>query len=123
MKTLKELRTDYGLTQKELGDLFKVSSRTIQNMEKDSTNIKDSLLSKYMSAFNVKYDDIFLGNEYENFVFTNDKKKSIILAFKEKTNILIGGITNEHSRSNEASDGERNKYKERESRCVWDITN
>ena len=78
MKTLKELRTDYGLTQKELGDLFKVSSRTIQNMEKDSTNIKDSLLSKYMSAFNVKYDDIFLGNEYENFVFTNDKKKSIM---------------------------------------------
>ena len=27
---------------------------------------------------------IFLGNEYENFVFMNDKKKSIILAFKEK---------------------------------------
>ncbi len=25
--------------------------------------------------------------------------------------------------TNEASDGERNKYKERESRCVWDITN
>ncbi|MCO4357278.1 helix-turn-helix domain-containing protein [Staphylococcus agnetis] len=84
MKTLKELRTDYGLTQEELGDLFSVSSRTIQNMEKDSTNIKDSLLSKYMSAFNVKYDDIFLGNEYENFVFMNNKKKSIILAFKEK---------------------------------------
>ncbi|NDR13263.1 XRE family transcriptional regulator, partial [Staphylococcus aureus] len=51
---------------------------------KDSTNIYVSLLSKYMSAFNVKYDDIFLGNEYENFVFANDKKKSIILAFKEK---------------------------------------
>ncbi|MTV23048.1 MULTISPECIES: helix-turn-helix transcriptional regulator [Staphylococcus] len=84
MKTLKELRTDYGLTQEELGDLFSVSSRTIQNMEKDSTNIKDSLLSKYMSAFNVKYDDIFLGNEYENFVFMNNKKQSIILAFKEK---------------------------------------
>lgn len=84
MKTLKELRTDYGMTQEELGDLFQVSSRTIQNIEKDSTNIKDSLLSKYMDAFNVKYDDIFLGNEYENFVFRNDKKKSIILAFKEK---------------------------------------
>ncbi|MDU0420320.1 helix-turn-helix transcriptional regulator [Staphylococcus simulans] len=84
MKTLKELRTDYGMTQEELGDLFQVSSRTIQNMEKDSTNIKDSLLSKYMDAFNVKYDDIFLGDEYENFVFRNDKKKSIILAFKEK---------------------------------------
>lgn len=84
MKTLKELRTDHGLTQEELGDLFSVSSRTIQNMEKDSTNIKDSLLSKYMTAFNVKYDDIFLGDEYENFVFMNNKKKSIILAFKEK---------------------------------------
>ncbi|MFA0980007.1 XRE family transcriptional regulator, partial [Staphylococcus aureus] len=50
-------------------------------------NIKDSLLSKYMSAFNVKYDDIFLGNEYENFVFTNDKKKSIILAFKKNKHL------------------------------------
>lgn len=61
MKTLKELRIDYGMTQEELGKLFGVSSRTIQNMEKDSTNIKDSLLSKYMDAFNVKYDDIFWG--------------------------------------------------------------
>ncbi|MGO4026676.1 helix-turn-helix transcriptional regulator [Staphylococcus pseudintermedius] len=87
MKTLKELITDYGLTQEELGDLFSVSSRTIQNMEKDSTNIKDSLLSKYMRAFNVKYDDIFLGNEYENFVFMNNKKQSIILAFKEKEKV------------------------------------
>ena len=84
MKTLKELRVDHGMTQEELGDLFNVSSRTIQNMEKDSTNIKDSLLSKYMIAFNTKYDDIFLGNEYENFVFLNNKKKSIILAFKQK---------------------------------------
>ena len=41
----------------------------------------------------------------------------------KRNNILKGGTTNEHSRSNEASDGERNKYKERESRCVWDITN
>ena len=40
MKTLKELRTDYGLTQKELGDLFKVSSRTIQNMEKTLQTLK-----------------------------------------------------------------------------------
>ncbi len=93
-------------------------------MEKDSTNIKDSLLSKYMSAFNVKYDDIFLGNEYENFVFTNDKKKSIILAFKKKTNILIGGITNEHSRKATKLAMEKGiSIRRRESRCVWDITN
>ncbi|QJC67965.1 helix-turn-helix transcriptional regulator [Enterococcus faecalis] len=84
MKTLKELRVEYGLTQEELADLFKVTSRTIQNMEKDSSNIKDSLLKKYMDAFAVKYDDIFLGNEYENFVHSEEKKKSIILTFKNK---------------------------------------
>lgn len=83
MQTLKELRTSYNLTQDELAKLFNVSSRTIQNMEKDSSNIKDSLLSKYMEAFGVKYDDIFLGNKYENFVLIN-KKKSIILNFKHK---------------------------------------
>ncbi|NSU08104.1 helix-turn-helix transcriptional regulator [Enterococcus faecalis] len=84
MKTLKELRVEYGLTQEELADLYKVTSRTIQNMEKDSSNIKDSLLKKYMDAFAVKYDDIFLGNEYENFVHLEEKKKSIILTFKNK---------------------------------------
>lgn len=62
MNTLKELRVSYNLKQEELADLSKVSPRTIQNMEKDSTNIKDSLLSKYMKAFNVKYDEIFSGN-------------------------------------------------------------
>ena len=72
------------MTQEELADLFKVTSRTIQNMEKDSSNIKDSLLKKYMDAFAVKYDDIFLGNEYENFVHLEEKKKSIILTFKNK---------------------------------------
>lgn len=84
MQTLKELRIKYGLTQEELADLFKVTSRTIQNMEKDSSNIKDSLLKKYMDAFGVKYDDIFLGNEYENFVHLDEKKKSIIMTFKNK---------------------------------------
>lgn len=53
-------------------------------MEKDSTNIKDSLLSKYMKAFNVKYDEIFLGNEYENFVLTERKKKYFVLSFNKK---------------------------------------
>ncbi|NQD97718.1 helix-turn-helix transcriptional regulator [Staphylococcus xylosus] len=84
MNTLKELRVSYGLTQEELANLFKVSPRTIQNMEKDSTNIKDSLLSKYMKAFNVKYDEIFLGNEYEIFVLNQKKKKSFVVSFKQK---------------------------------------
>ncbi|PTI80934.1 XRE family transcriptional regulator [Staphylococcus xylosus] len=84
MRTLKELRIANGLTQIELAQLFKISPRTIQNMEKDSSNIKDSLLSKYLTAFQVSYDEIFLGNEYENFVLREEKKKSIIINYKEK---------------------------------------
>lgn len=84
MRTLKELRNSNGFTQIELAQLFKVSSRTIQNMEKDSSNIKDSLLSKYLAAFQVSYDDIFLGNEYENFVLREKKKNSVIINYKDK---------------------------------------
>lgn len=84
MKSLKDLRNDYGITQEELANLFDVSTRTIQNMEKDSSNIKDSLLSKYLDAFNVKYDEIFLGNEYEKNVLEKRKKEAVFLAFKEK---------------------------------------
>lgn len=51
MKTLKELRMEYGLAQEELAKAFAVSSRTIQNVKKHSSNIKDSLLLKYMKAF------------------------------------------------------------------------
>lgn len=84
MKTLKELRIGSSMTQEELASLFEVSPRTIQNMEKDSTNIKDSLLSKYIKAFNISYDEIFLGNEYENFVFSKDKKKSFLISFTQR---------------------------------------
>lgn len=87
MKTLKELRMEYGLTQEELADLFGITSRTVQNLEKDSSNIKDHILKKYMDAFSVKYDDIFLGNQYENFVFMNNKKEKIILTYKSKQGI------------------------------------
>ena len=83
MKTLKQLRVDNGFTQEELADLFGISSRTIQNMEKNSSNINDKLLKKYMNAFEVKYDDIFLGNEYEIFVFHRKKKDSVVTNFKQ----------------------------------------
>lgn len=84
MQTLKELRISSGLTQGELAKLFGVTPRTIQNMEKDSSNIKDSLLKKYIDAFGISYDNIFLGNEYENFVHLENKKKSVILTFESK---------------------------------------
>lgn len=83
MVTLKQLRQLNGLTQKELANLFEVSERTIYSLEKDSSNIRDSILKKYIKAFNVKYDDIFLGNEYENNVLSDKKKKKIIVRMKE----------------------------------------
>lgn len=91
MKTLKELRIAQGLTQEELAELFNVSPRTIQNMEKDSSNIKDSLLTKYIKAFGVKYDDIFLGTEYENFELMDRNKKNFIVNFKKTAAIKGGG--------------------------------
>lgn len=66
--TLEELRESKNMTQSELAEQFSVSTKTIQNMEKDSGNIKHKLLKKYMLFFNKNYDDIFLGNKYENFV-------------------------------------------------------
>ena len=82
MKTLKQLRTEHNLTQEELANIFDVSERTIQNMERDSSNIRDNLLTKYMKAFNVKYDDIFLGTEYEIFEFQSQTKNKIVLTMK-----------------------------------------
>ncbi|MFD2307969.1 helix-turn-helix transcriptional regulator [Enterococcus termitis] len=83
IKSLKELRTENGLTQVELAELFNVSVGTIINMEKDSTNIKDSLLTKYLKAFEVEYDAIFLGKKYEKIV-CNDKKNETIFKIKKR---------------------------------------
>ncbi|TLQ07083.1 helix-turn-helix transcriptional regulator [Marinilactibacillus psychrotolerans] len=84
MKTLKQLRLSVGISQSELAAMFGVSSKTIQNMEKDSSNIKDSLLSKYLKAFEIGYDEIFLGKEYEIFEFEKRKKEKIVFNLKNK---------------------------------------
>ena len=66
--TLEAMRINKGLTQAELAEKFEVSSQTIARLEKDSSDIGYQLLKKYMFFFNVKFDDIFLGKKYENFV-------------------------------------------------------
>ncbi|HEM3628864.1 helix-turn-helix transcriptional regulator [Streptococcus suis] len=66
--TLEAMRINKGLTQAELAKEFDVSAQTIMRLEKDSSDIGYQLLKKYMSFFNVKFDDIFLGKKYENFV-------------------------------------------------------
>lgn len=73
--SLLDLRNSCGLTQKELGDVIGVSDRTVFAYEKDSSNIPNDLLRKYMILFGVKYDEIFLGKEYEK----NEQRKRIIL--------------------------------------------
>ncbi|MEW6856406.1 XRE family transcriptional regulator [Streptococcus iniae] len=66
--TLEAMRINKGLTQQELADLFGVSPQTIARLEKDSSDIGYKLLKKYIDTFNVKFDDIFLGKKYENYV-------------------------------------------------------
>lgn len=82
-KTLKELREQYGISQLKLAEAFGVSSSTIYNHEKDSSKISDSLLKKYMYAFDIKYDDIFLGNKYDIFVFEKNNKSIVFERAKE----------------------------------------
>ncbi|MGT2923878.1 helix-turn-helix transcriptional regulator [Streptococcus caviae] len=66
--TLEAMRVSANLTQMELAEEFEVSSQTIARLEKDSSDIGYRTLKKYMDKFHVKFDDIFLGNKYENFV-------------------------------------------------------
>lgn len=89
MKTLKDIRLENQLTQEELSQLLDISVGTVYNLEKDSTRIKDEVVKKYMRAFGIKYDDIFLGNEYENNVFRREKKDELKkqIASKLKTAI------------------------------------
>lgn len=84
MITLKQLRQSRGISAKELSDAFDVDAQTIYNNEKDSSNIKDSLLSKYLYAFDVNYDDIFLGDKYEIFVFEKEAKEEVLLRGESK---------------------------------------
>ncbi|WP_034538523.1 helix-turn-helix transcriptional regulator [Carnobacterium inhibens] len=84
-KTLKELREQYGISQSKLAEAFEVSSSTIYNHEKDSSKISDSLLKKYMYTFDIKYDDIFLGNKYDIFVFENKNKSTVFERAKDLT--------------------------------------
>lgn len=67
-RTLNELRESAGFNQAELADILEVSPKTLWLYEQDSTNIPDELIKKYMYLFDVPYEDIFFGSEYEKFV-------------------------------------------------------
>lgn len=62
--TLKGMRSNVGLTQRQMAELLNVSENTVANLERDSTNIKRKIFDKYVAIFSVKGDDIFLGKEY-----------------------------------------------------------
>lgn len=66
--TLEAMRISAGMTQAQLAKEFDVSSQTIARLEKDSSDISYGMLKKYMDKFKIKFDDIFLGKKYENFV-------------------------------------------------------
>ncbi|WP_203362410.1 helix-turn-helix transcriptional regulator [Bacillus sp. REN10] len=67
-RTLNELRESAGLNQAELADILEISPKTLWLYEKDSSNIPDELIKKYMYLFDVPYEEIFFGIKYEKFV-------------------------------------------------------
>lgn len=62
------MRISAGMTQAQLAEEFNVSSQTIARLEKDSSDIGYEMLKKYMDKFKIRFDDIFSGKKYENFV-------------------------------------------------------
>ncbi|GAB2022104.1 hypothetical protein RyT2_11780 [Pseudolactococcus yaeyamensis] len=64
MWTLRAMRVNVGLTQKEMAKVLGVSENTISNLERDSTNIRKKNFEKYADFFGVAEDDIFLGKKY-----------------------------------------------------------
>jgi transcriptional regulator with XRE-family HTH domain len=83
MVTLKDLRINSDITQIELANLFGVVPATIANAERNSNNIKYALLSKYMLAFNVGMDDIFLGSECRLSALYEERKKKVIASLQQ----------------------------------------
>lgn len=63
-ETLRTLRERNGLTQAQVANKLGVSINTIYNWEKDSSNLKDFYIKKFMEIYSVEYDDIFLGKEH-----------------------------------------------------------
>ncbi|TLQ15775.1 helix-turn-helix transcriptional regulator [Lactococcus raffinolactis] len=52
-----------------MASLIGISENSLGNLEKDSTNIKNWILDKYVEIFDISVDDIFLGKEYVIFAF------------------------------------------------------
>ena len=63
-ETLRTHRERAKLTQKEVAEMIGVTPNTINNWEKDSSNLKDFYTKKFMEIYKVTYDDIFLGKEH-----------------------------------------------------------
>ncbi len=63
---IKELRVKLGITQQELADMVKVSSRTIISLEKEQYNPSLMLAYKLSLIFNTSVEDLYcLKENYE----------------------------------------------------------
>ena len=78
MITLRDLRVNYNFTQDELATLFGVTRDSIIQAEKDSSNVKYSLLTSYLVAFNVELDEIYLNSKHKISVIYERRKEAAI---------------------------------------------
>lgn len=61
MNKLAELREDYGLTQKQLGEKLGVSGKAVQAWENDRNTPKPAMMQRLEDFFETPKEDIFFG--------------------------------------------------------------
>lgn len=71
--TIRSLREEKHLSQEQLALKFHLPLSTIQALERDSSQISDLILDKYLLYFHISYDEIFIGSTAERQNKTNTK--------------------------------------------------
>lgn len=91
MNRLKELRVQYGLTQKELGEKIGFTQSHYASYERGETELTESIILKLISIYNVS-SDYLLGLSSIN-IYTLEEIEAILI-IKEKAEFLLSKYKN-----------------------------
>ncbi|GBD74208.1 putative uncharacterized protein [Tetragenococcus halophilus subsp. halophilus] len=76
--SLKAARINAGLTSKEAANMANIHHQTLLKYEKDSSDIRASLLDKLSDIYQIPEDNIFLGKEYELIRIIKDNRSQVM---------------------------------------------
>lgn len=71
--TIRAARTNLGMTRKEAAPILDIHHLTLQNYERDSTDIPISFSVKLEKVFGIPTDRIYFGKETEHYKTMKDK--------------------------------------------------